>query len=418
MKIEETDPVDYAFVDENNSNSEALPLDEEANGFQANQDLPDDKFNALHRGHARWSRFIDQSRAPAASTYGEVTCRLSSDGFSYSAVGLVATLEHDVELLVEGKYISITSARLTRWGMGGLLSYTLTASSAHHFYIEASGKIEVEVVALATPPSPGAGQVHLHTVNTGLITISSQVVGDAFKRQAVMVATPHVFEDEVEISDQGSGAATLSFGTDDPAEGWTLETGALGLNLKLFERNMLNAVVVDFGNDSEDVTFHRDTTCAFNFEVDGDLTIGKGRTHSGAGWLVFRTHNAGSFDAGWGVYNATTVLRNAADNGVRHIDSPDLPLGAYYGTIELVIVEKAAPSITYSRKYQAMAVQVGGVASFSNASIFDTVSFIGGLTVAVSGNGAKLRVSATIPNLGGKIYNINVAWRLARVTVD
>lgn len=186
-----TDPVDRAEIDSAGGNSAALPLAQSVNGWNGGDFLEHDKLNAVTRNAALWKEWLDQTRANTEQLGFSSTFRTSSTNFGYGVgVGLVARqVQDDSHLVVTGKYVVLTLARLLRY-QPTIHTHTFTASMTHHFYIDAGGVIVVSVVALGTPAAPGVGFVTLHSVDTDGAGISAETPGSAFSLPVIRMSTP------------------------------------------------------------------------------------------------------------------------------------------------------------------------------------------------------------------------------------
>ena len=417
------DPIDVCMVDETETLQHALPLAESVTGFANDQELPADKFNTIARSAAIWKRWLDQGRLPTRDAVGKTTSRLSSDVFEYTTVpGLVQSLTVDETFyLINGYFVRLSVDRIEAAGLSNITTRTFVASKDTHFYLEADGTIEAVEVTVGTPPSPGPGQWHLKTVTTNATDVIGQVDGDDFAEDRLYTTARWVFNNEARITDDGSNTATLAFRTEaDANEGWEIRVGPNGGDLRLHERNLIDGTIVEFGNATDPVVFHRATKVDDNFEATADVVIGAGRTHTASGWLNTRTHNNTSTENAWGMREATVTAKNVAENATHYFAAPSLANGSYYGTIA-VRVHQANNLGVIATAMWAICVNVsGGTATIVYYSTLDYYDpFIGLTTYQPTVTGATLRVTAAIPNLAGSpVFNATVEYRLNYSTVS
>lgn len=175
------DPIDYAEVDSAGGNSAALPLAQSINGWNGGDFLEHDKLNAVMGNAAEWKRWLDQTRPPGEQLGYSSTFRTSVGEFRYGvAAGLAdRPVLVDSHYVVEGRYVPLTLDRLQRYSPT-INTYTFTATSTHHFYVDGGGVVEAVVKALGTPPEPGVGQVWLYSADTDATEVVSEVAGDDF----------------------------------------------------------------------------------------------------------------------------------------------------------------------------------------------------------------------------------------------
>lgn len=256
----QADPIHYVIVDENEAGQFAGTLPETANGFVADQLLPHDKFNKIARSAGVWKRWLDQTRIPVEQAYGTETCRLAENFRYQDAAGLVDVdlVSGDLHYLISGRYVSLTQDRLV---VQGFSPYTFTALKDHHFYVDASGTVEVEVVAIGTPAAPGVGQVHLVTHETDGTDIVGTVIGDAaFDIQRLIIdRTTHYKDHSLVIDAAAADTSSLSFSIDaDTDQGWKFARDAAGA---LFLQEMIGGSpenVIDFGSSVAAIQIDRE----------------------------------------------------------------------------------------------------------------------------------------------------------------
>lgn len=414
----QTDPIDIAQVDENETLQATLPLAEAANGFADDQELPADKFNSIARSAAIWKRWLDQGKAPVEQTIGTVSCRLSAAEFEFTAVpGLVQDLVADSHYLVLGRYVALTTDRLEAAGLAAYVTgYTFTASKDEHFYIEADGTISSSVVALGTPAAPGVGQEWLCTVETNATDINSQTTGDAFLVQRVYVEQLHAFADEAQVTDTGGGTATLAFKTEaDPGEGWLIATGANGSELTITERNTLEVAVVNFGSDSLPVEFNRAISALYDVAVEGDLTGGTTEV------VRVRSHDATATENTWHNRRTTWTGLNLAKSASHNLDGPNFGgvAGTYAGRLRVVVIDSTDQTAIASRESHVIFSSTGAASTLVNQAMLYNFDNIGLTLIALTATGNTIRVTVSIPNLAGTpTFNVLVEADLQFVSIS
>lgn len=422
----QVDPVDPAWVDESESAQHSLPLPESVSGFGDGQNLLHTKLNTIARSAAAWKVWLDQGRLPIENALTGGSCLLSAAGFEYTTLGgLSETIVADVALIVLGRHVSITQARLEAAGLSALITYGFTATKDHHFYISADGAIEVDVVAVATPASPGPGQELLHTVTTNATDIILQTPGPLFAARQVRIEAPWCFEDVLRIEDAGATYARLDFGTASADEGWYIETQANGSLLRIWEKNSTDVEVVNFGDVSNPVTFSRDVLMSFALGVSdtatfaADVSMGDGKTSSAtwSGWLRTRTQTAGNATRdSWGEFTGTSTAKDVTPSQTYVLASAALPDGSYAGYVRVAAVRANGPNSTMAHlEYNVtFTVSSGTAAIITSAGVYayDAIGFSGW---ALGASGGAPTFDITIPALGFNV-NLSATWTAVRVT--
>lgn len=414
----QTDPIDPCWVDETEAAQVALPLPESISGFGADQEFRHDKANTIFRSAAAWKVWHDGTKLPIPEAITAGSCRLGP-AFAYTTLGgLTEDIIDETSLVVLGRFVSMTDARITARGQSDLLSYTFTATKDHHFYISADGLIEVDIVAVGTPASPGAGQVLLHSVETNATDIVGQTEGPLFAERRLVVENAWAFEDALRISDTGSGAI-LELGNIEDSEGFEFRALAGGTGGQIFEYNGLNQVVVDFGGAGVPMEIARDLQIIGSFEVDDDVTIGDGKTETAStpGWYRVGTHYAGDADEDtWGSVTATKTVKDQAQSTTVTVVSPGLANGNYTGFVTVCGV-RAVGAISNSAgiTFTIDAYVSGGVATHVSSNFISYKDTIGLSSVTYGNSSNSLTVRIEIPAIG---YNTNytVKWDLTRVS--
>lgn len=417
------DPIDPCMVDETEMLQHALPLAESVSGFANDQELPADKFNTIARSAAIWKKWLDQGRLPTRDAVGKTTSRLSPDTFEYTSVpGLTQSLTVDETFyLVDGYFVRLSIDRIEAAGIANVTTRTFTASKDTHFYLEADGTIDVSEVTVGTPPSPGAGQWWLKTVTTNATDVIAQTDGDDFAEDRLYTTARWVFNNEARITDDGAGLATLAFRTEaDPNEGWEIRCGPNGGDLRLHERNLIDGTIVSFGNATDPIEALRNTKIDADLEVTGSVVLGAQRFHTASGWLKIRTHEEGGTEDTWGMWQATVTAKDIAENTAHVFVAPTLSNGSYYGTIFCKIHQANNLGVIAFASFTVCVNVSGGVATLVSYSAYDYYDpFIGLTLFQPTVSGGDLRVSATIPNLGGvPVFNALTEFRLGYTTVS
>ena len=412
----QTDPIDPCWVDESEAAQVSLPLPESVSGFGSGQEFRHDKANTIFRSAAAWKVWHDGTKLPIPEAITAGSCRLGP-AFAYTTLGgLTESLVDETSLVVLGRYVSMTDARITARGQADLISYTFTATKDHHFYISADGLIEVDIVTVGDPAAPGAGQVLLHTVETNATDIVGQTEGPLFAERRLVVENAWAFEDALRISDTGSGAI-LELGNLEDGEGFEFRALAGGTGGQIFEYNGLNQVVVDFGSAGVPMEIARDLQIIGSFEVDDDVTIGDGKTETAStpGWYRVGTHYAADANADtWGAVHATKTVKDQAQSTTATVLSPGLEDGIYTGRVTVVGTRSNGPLSTAAAiTYEIVARVSGGTATQVNSSFVFYHDTIGLSSVTYGGSSNSLTVAIAIPAVGFNT-NYTVRWDLTR----
>ena len=414
----QTDPIDPCWVDETEAAQVSLPLPESVSGFGENQEFRHDKGNTIFRSAATWKVWLDGTKLPIPEAITAGSCRLGP-AFAYTTLGgLTEDIVDETSLVVLGRYVSMTDDRITARGQADLLSYTFTATKDHHFYISADGLIEVDIVTVGAPASPGAGQVLLHSVETNATDIVGQTEGPLFAERRLVVGNAWAFEDALRLSDTGGGAI-LELGNIEDNEGFELRALTGGTGLQLFERNFLDQVVIDFGAVGIPMEIYRDVQIIGNFEVDDDVTIGDGKTETAStpGWYRVGTHYAAEvLQDTWGSVTATKTVKNQAQNTTATVVSPGLANGNYTGFVTVSGVRSSgAISNSSGITYVIDAYVSGGVATHVSSTLVSIKDSIGLASITYGNSSNSLTVAIAIPAIGFDT-NYTVKWDLTRVS--
>lgn len=409
----QTDPIDYCFVDENESNQAALPLAEASNGFVDEQELPADKFNTIARSAAAWSRYHDQGKLPVEQAVGTTSCRLSDELFEYTSVpGLTQSLVDDSYYLINGRFVPLTADRITGAGIANILTRTFAASKDTHFYLRADGDIQVSEVAVATPPSAPAGYVWLRTVTTNGTDVLSQTTGTSFVTAQVRATRPWVHEG-LAIDKEDTAIGSLDFWNDgDPDAGWRVDLDA-DERLAFYEKNGLNATVMHLGDVSNPIAVNR------QIQVNDDLIIpggaSGGRVYSSGSFLKRRTHTpTGAVASAFGIWEQTIDKLAAAENTAHTLDTGTLADGVYSGQVRVQVIQVGSNAVHAFLVRTISVYVISGVAVVAYNSGDHSHDAIGLTSIAVSASGGSIRVLVTIPNLGGTpTFNIHVVHNYA-----
>lgn len=402
------DPLDYCIVDENENKQHSLPLPEASNGFADLQELPADKFNTIARAASVWNRYHDQGKLPIESAVGAGSCRLSDDVFEYTTVpGLDQSLVDDTAYLILGRYVPLTADRITASGQANILTRTFAASSDTIFYLAADGTITVSEVAVATPPSPPAGTVWLHTVTTNGTDVLSQTTGTAFEHQRLIVDVPWAFEDAVIVNKTDAGTGSVDFQVDgDPDTGWRVDLDS-SERLAFYEKNGLNATVMHLGDVSNPIEVGRATQFNDDVIIPGGAS---GRIYSSGSYLKKRTHvPTGAVAQNFGTFERTIDKLAAAENTAHTLDTGTLADGVYSGQVKVQVVQVGSNAVHAYRVVTISAYVISGVCVIAYGSGDHSHDAIGLSSIAVTASGGSIRVTVTIPNLGGTpTFNIHV----------
>lgn len=412
----QTDPLDYCIVDENENLQHSLPLPEASNGFANLQELPADKFNTIARTASVWNRYHDQGKAPVEQTLGLTSCRLSDEVFEYTVVpGLDQSLVDDTAYLILGRYVPLTADRITASGQTDILTHTFGANSDTHFYLFADGTVTYEEVAVATPPSAPANSVWLHTVTTNGTDVLSQTTGTLFEQVQVRASRPWVHEDVLAIDKDAIGFGSLDFWSDgDPDLGWRVDcTG--GDALALYEKNGLEAQIVNFGNVSDPITLNRGLLVYGDTQIDANLNLSNTRTYTAGNALYLRTHDpASGTESTFHVLYHTVAKTAAAENAAHTLDTDTLEDGVYCGHISVLVVTVGSNAVNAFKRFTVGYYVISGVSASFYSAVEHTTDSIGLTSINHSATAGKIRVTVTIPNLAGTpTFNIFVFHHLS-----
>jgi hypothetical protein len=433
-----TDPIDYAEVDKNDSNSSPLPLPQAFTGWADGDFYLAADQNALHQNGARWKAWLDQTRAPSTELGYRTTFRTSAHAFQYPlGPGLVGRIvQFDSHVIVAGTYVSLTLARLA-YRQPTIHTHTFTANSTEHFYIATDGTITSSVVALGTPPAPPVGLVTLVSHDTNGTSITATTVAAAFLDQKTICDAPSFFTAAVtaqsSLSVTGGNltidkpdalARRLAFtNSADAAQGWQLEHTATE-NLRFRELvpkggGGTATTVLDLGapgTPTTPATFSR------------PLAISSAETLTGiAALAVLSTNFQGPGSTMQTDRTATLTLNATGTGGVPLVLVPR-PIGFTGGTVvgAIQINDDAASNLEYKdnngNKRTTWATKGGGLSLDSSYSATAVNNFAVAQNYSfnyafVSGQRYRVRMGVRVGRAAGSTRDAQISCTVGGVSL-